>query len=336
MLYSKCLLFALILYVSQTLKRDVLYVSIVTILGVLPFDLLATDSQEIQKKESPSKKSPSQNTTILHTDGDPREGTQGSSEHLWLDRRKLPGEGSVTDQGEGEGDSGYKGGGRRRYSYHAAIENHTCPPGEQYYPRYRSGSFQAAIEGSLKGGEEGEVTENTDHVTFPADVTSEAGDSCKSFTSCYNNCFQIADHLTSTDLTSCLGSSSAYCVNSSKVCYSVCDSASVLTPGWVGCGGDFSVNSSYRTCTDSSHNHSDVIIKHLTRNHCDVTTGGDGDGGGDSRQCGTTWNHIGTIDGQMGSCGGQFGTEWRGVADDSGSTVGDSNLSHRYFCLDFM
>lgn len=96
------------------------------------------------------------------------------------------------------------------------------------------------------------------------------------------------------------------------------------------------MNSSYRTCTDSSHNHSDVIIKHLTRSHCDVTTGGDGDGGGDSRQCGTTWNHIGTIDGQMGSCGGQFGTEWRGVADDSGSTVGDSNLSHRYFCLDFM
>lgn len=254
---------------------------------------------------------------------------------MWLDRRKLSAEGSVTDQGEGEGDCGYNGGGRRRYSYHAAIDNHTCPPGEQHYPRYRSGSFQAAIEGSLKGGE-GEVTENTDHVTFPTDVTSEAGDSCKSFSSCYNNCFQIADHLSSTNLSSCLGSSTAYCVNSSKVCYSVCDSATVLTSGWVGCGGDFTVNSSYRTCTDSSHNHSDVIIKHLTSSHCDVTTGGGRGDGGDSGQCGTKWNHCGTADGQRGSCGGQFGTEWRGGADDSGSTVDDSNLSHRYFCLHFI
>lgn len=315
---------------------NLMYVSVVTILGVLPFDLLATDSLEIQKKESSSKKSPSQNAIISHTDGDPRDGTQGSHEHLWLDRCKLSAEGSVTDQGEGEGDCGYNGGGRRRYSYHAAIDNHTCPPGEQHYPRYRSGSFQAAIEGSLKGGEEGEVTENTDHVTFPTDITSEAGDSCKSFSSCYNNCFQIADHLSSTNLSSCLGSSTAYCVNSSKVCYSVCDSASVLTSGWVGCGGDFTVNSSYRTCTDSSHNHSDVIIKHLTSSHCDVTTGGGRGDGGDSGQCGTKWNHFGTADGQRGSCGGQFGTEWRGVADDSGSTVDDSNLSHRYFCLHFI
>lgn len=181
-----------------------------SILGVLPFDLLATDSQEIQKKEFLYKKSPLHSTTILHTDGDPREGTQGSPEHLWLDRRKLPGEGSVTEQVEGEGDCGYNGGGRRRYSYHAAIDNHTCPPGEQHYPRYRSGSFQAAIEGSLKGDMEGEVTENANHVTFPAEVISEAGDSCKSFTSCYNNSFQISDHLSSTNLSSCLGSSAAY------------------------------------------------------------------------------------------------------------------------------
>lgn len=79
---------------------------------------------------------------------------------------------------------------------------------------------------------------------------------------------------------SCLGFFIVYCVNFFKVCYFVCDSVIVLIFGWVGCGGDFIVNFSYRICIDFFYNYSDVIIKYLISSYCDIIIGGGrGDGG---------------------------------------------------------
>ena len=118
------------------------------------------------------------------------------------------------------------------------------------------------------------------------------------------------------------------------------------------------MNSSYRTCTDTSHNHCGVNMTPSASGACDVTdgdtairerVGSDGHyvatdkltgcGDGHFGHCVATGGQINKGDEQFGHCNttdrltdcdnGQFGTEWRERMDNSNSTVEDSSLSHR-------
>nr|XP_022288415.1 uncharacterized protein LOC111100631 isoform X2 [Crassostrea virginica] len=325
--------------------------------GILPFDLLPTQGHDNHKESQLKQLSSQNNSCIQNTDGEPKGRVQGS-DHLWMDRGRQTEGNYPALEGEGEErdiDCVYKGGGRRRYSYQAAIDNHSCPPGEQHYPRYRSGSFQAAIEGSQKGEEpeEGTQEETPDSSRV---LDSSVGESFQSSTSVYGYFQPGGDHLSSNKLSSCHGSSSYGGHHSAAVCYSVCDS--VRYAGRVGCGGDFTVNSSYRTCTDTSHNHCGVNMTPSASGACDVTdgdtairerVGSDGHyvatdkltgcGDGHFGHCVATGGQINKGDEQFGHCNttdrltdcdnGQFGTEWRERMDNSNSTVEDSSLSHR-------
>jgi predicted transcriptional regulator len=320
----------------------------------LPYDLSLTQNHEIKEH------SKSQNN--MHTDGRSQEWQ--ALEHLWLDRGQISEEEDIRDpetEEEGRVECCYGGDRQRRYSYQAAIDNQTCLPGEQRYPRCRSGSFQAAIEGSqkdsdqglvsqnwtqaaIKGGqrdsEKGQVSENwTTAAIEGGQRDSEKGKVSENWTrvdvesqgdidqvlvsenwtqavssrtmlsgnvssyhstvpSRYNH---LDDCLSSTKTSGSHGASS-YSQNPSHVCYSVCDSGHT-----VGCGGDFTVNSSYLTCTDTSHNHCDVMIKQFTSCHDEVTRTPQGD---DRSRL--------------------YGTEWRDKAQDSGCTTEDTSPKHRY------
>lgn len=272
-----------------------------SIVGVLPYDLLLTQNH-LESKEHPKSKSTSQNNVYTDTRS---ENERQSLEHLWLDRARISEEefrDMETEEDENL-DCCYRGDGQRRYSYQAAIDNQNCLPGEQRYPRCRSGSFQAAIEGGQKEGDHGQVSENLTQLISSRSTATENVDSYHSIVPSYNH---LDDCLVSTKTSHSQGASS-YSQNSSQVCYSVCDS--VQTAGTVGCSGDFTVNSSYLTCTDTSHNHCDVMIKQFSSCHDDVTNTQNDDG---SRL---------------------FGTRWRDTAKDSGCTLEDSSLKHRYMFI---
>ncbi|XP_061195163.1 uncharacterized protein LOC133203387 [Saccostrea echinata] len=286
--------------------------------GVLPFDLVATQTQAV--REEPPSKLPSLKNNIC-TDEKNVKSVQQSMEHLQLDVGRVNEREEYIDDGgcqvEGHLYDLYNGGGQRRHSYQAAIDNHNCPPGEQHYPRCRSGSFQAAIEGGQKEEREVEVPESLVQI-LPTSMAKESGDGFHSYISSYN---YLEDCSTSMKMSKSHGTS-AYSQSPSPLCYSVCDS--VQSTGAVGCGGDFTVNSSYLTCTDTSHNHCDVMIKQLCGSGGDVT----------DRQTGNKGKELCDMDpdftdGQIGDKSRQFGTQWRDNAEDSAGTLEDTSLKHR-------